>query len=114
MVRKALLRNRETIGAYLLWRFPKMENRMFAKYRVSNVARDAAAIGTVAPNPHCGPVVGPIAGRRLTSLTDSRVTMRDPAKRVRSILARASASLDSATPAHKAHAPEALPPGERI
>jgi hypothetical protein len=93
--KRVLLRHRESIGAYVLSHMPQTEGAIFAKYRASNAARDIAGALTLAPTPSCAPVVGAIAGRRLACLTDSRVTMRDPAKEVKAILARASEALPS-------------------
>jgi nucleoside-diphosphate-sugar epimerase len=88
--RRALLRHRESIGAYVLSRMPQTEGGVLAKYRLSNAARDIASILALPAIPSCIPVVGPIAGRRLACLTDSRVSMPDPAARVKAILDRAA------------------------
>lgn len=94
--KRVLLRHRESIGAYVLSRMPQTEGGILAKYRLSNAARDIASALALPTIPSCIPVVGPIAGRRLACLTDSRVSMRDPAKEVRAILARASETVPRA------------------
>jgi nucleoside-diphosphate-sugar epimerase len=91
--KRVLLRHRESIGAYVLSRMPQTEGGILARYRLSNAARDISSALALSAIPSCVPVVGSIAGRRLACLTDSRVTMRDPAKEVKAILARAGETL---------------------
>jgi nucleoside-diphosphate-sugar epimerase len=91
--KSVLLRHRELIGFYVLSRFPETETRILAKYRLLNAARDIAATTAHPANPQCLPVIGPISGRRLACISDSRVTMHGPAAQVKAILAHAAEAL---------------------
>jgi len=88
---------REMIGAYALSRFPALEKKAFARYRFANVHRDLAEIDPLDPLGCCSPVVGPIAGRRLATLSDSRLTMREHEERVKAILTDAARKLTPAS-----------------
>lgn len=89
-MRTMLISYRALIAVHILSRFPAFEKRITAKFRLTNAARDIAAIDPTPPPRFGGPVVGPIAGRRLTTLSDSRKTMEEATARVRAILERAS------------------------
>ncbi|HEX3660176.1 MAG TPA: NAD-dependent epimerase/dehydratase family protein [Acidobacteriaceae bacterium] len=93
-----LLRNREVIGSNLLWRLPRLEQRMFARYRAQNAEKEILPINSAEPLASCRPVVGAIPGARLTSLSDSRITMEMPARQVREMLTQASERLK---PSHR-------------
>jgi nucleoside-diphosphate-sugar epimerase len=96
-MQSALLDYRELLSAYFLARFPEMEEKITARYRCNNAARDASHLTTAQRIAPCNPVVGPIPGARLASISDSRLTMADPRNRVLAILSRAAENLVTQT-----------------
>ena len=79
--------HRDTLAANLLWRTSSLEARILADYRTR---RARAEIHTMQSESLWKPFqifVGKVRGGRLTSLSDSRITMEPAARRVREKLA---------------------------
>jgi nucleoside-diphosphate-sugar epimerase len=96
-MRSALLDYRELLSAYILVRLPGMEEKITARYRCSNAARDVSRLTAVQPIVSCCPIIGPVPGARLASISDSRLTMAGPRNRVLAILSRAAEDLVTQT-----------------
>lgn len=89
---RAALRHRDLLAAYLLARHPELETRFRAAFHTRR-ARDEIAELRAADvyRPYSEPYLGVAPGRRLSSLSDSRSSMRDLTRAVREDLKAATA-----------------------
>lgn len=78
---------RETITGYLLYIIPKVELKASALYSLSNANSQISKFRSNEKyRPYGQTYRGYVPGKRLSSLSDSRITMVEPLKKVRSII----------------------------
>jgi hypothetical protein len=78
---------KDIIGSYLATRFPSLEQRIRARYHRMMAANELASGGRQGQYRPYGNNHSDFPGKRLQSLSDSRLTMDAPAREVRAFLA---------------------------
>jgi hypothetical protein len=87
---KLLIQYREIIGGYLLFAMPRIEMRIISLYSLFTAKTQITKIKSEGYyRPYDRSFKGKVPGRRLRSLSDSRITMEDPLTKVRSTIRRA-------------------------
>lgn len=91
-IASGLLRQRDLLAAYLLTSFPELEARFRAAFHTRRAREEIAELQAAdVYRPYSEPYLGVAPGRRLASLSDSRTSMLDLARRVRQDLKAAIA-----------------------
>jgi hypothetical protein len=80
------MRHRELLASYLLYWMPDLELRLIALHRRRQASQQIAELARRKLQQPVTVFVGEIPGNRLRSLSDSRVSMHDPAEQVRQML----------------------------
>jgi nucleoside-diphosphate-sugar epimerase len=78
---------REIIAGYILHAMPKIELKVSALYLLANAKAQISKMECFEKyRPYGDTFKGPVPGQRLKSLTDSRIAMAEPLKKVRSVI----------------------------